>query len=458
MRSNREHIVRNPADCGAHGWRGVPLAWTLAAAAALLSPAGIAAQGTLDLTLDEAVSRALATHRSLDLARRQAEAADARLEAAKAALLPQASLSAGYAHLFTVPELAFAPPSDSGGGSPVEDAVFADLSVKQPLYTGGRLTGARDAAQARAFASGEDLSAARADLVLRVRLAYWDLARALDLQRVVEGDEALVRSHLADVERLLGEGLATAADRLKAEARLAEARYHGIASRRAVRSAALVLADLAGLAPGTELRPSTPLPPAGPPPPPAEELAAAALENRPDLRALRLREEAARAAVDIQRAARLPQVALSTRYIAVQTDQSVFPGGEEFNEVWELGLGASLDLWTGGAAAQRVREAEAEARRAGDALALASDAVALEVRQACLALEEARALVEAARTGVERSEEDLRVTRERFREGLVLNTEVLDSQVGLLEARLRLTAAMAGHAAALAALDRAVGR
>ena len=97
-------------------------------------------------------------------------------------------------------------------------------------------------------------------------------------------------------------------------------------------------------------------------------------------------------------------------------------------------------------------------REAEDALSLASDAVALEVRQALLSLDEARALIGVAATGVKQSEEDLRVTRERFLEGLVLNTEVLDAESALLEARLRYTMALTAHATALAALERAVGR
>lgn len=431
---------------------------TWLAITALLLASTASAQESRSLSLDEAVALALENHRSLHAAQMRSEAADARLAEAKAAAGPAAQITAGYAYLSTVPEFTL-PASGSVTLNPsINNSYQVLLSARQPLYTGGLITGMRDAAQAQAFAAREDLSGQRADLVLAVRRAYWSLARTAEERRVVEDDVEVVRAHLADVGNLLAEGMVTANDRLKVEARLSEALFRLIAADHAVRSSSMALADLAGLPLDTALKPSTSLPlPAGPPPP-VDILAAQAREGRPELRSLRLRLEAARASVGVAGAERLPQVSLGAHWLYGRPNNRIFPAEDRFNDTWDVGLAVSLDLWDGGAAAQRVKQAEARTREAEDALALASESVDLEVRQACLAVEQSREMIEVAATGMRLAGEDLRVTRERFLEGLVLNAEALDSEVELLQARLRHTLALTAHASALAALDRAVGR
>ncbi len=454
--------VRNPRNPKIR--RGEPAARprTVSAITFLLLAAALTAQDVRPITLDEAVALTVENHRALDAAQARVEAAEAVLAESRAASGPSAGISGGYAYLSAVDEFSIpAPPPATGTlvlNPSIDHSYQIALSARQPLYTGGRLTSTRDAAQARAYAAREEWASQRADLVLAASRAYWGLSRALEERRVVDDDLALVRAHLADVERFLAEGMATVADRLKVEARLSAVLFRRVASDHAVQTASMALADLAGLPLDAVLEPSTPLPVPAAPPLPARDLAAGALEDRPELRALRLRAEAASAAVGIARAERLPQVALSARYLYGRPNPRIFPSEDRFEDTWDIGLGLSFDLWDGGAAARRMDQAAARVREAEAALALASDAVALEVRGALLALDEALALIGVAETGMRQAEEDLRVTRERFREGLALNTEVLDSEMALLEARLRHTQALAAHAIALAQLDRAVGR
>ena len=56
-----------------------------------------------------------------------------------------------------------------------------------------------------------------------------------------------------------------------------------------------------------------------------------------------------------------------------------------------------------------------------------------------------------------RSEENLRVTRERFKQGVALNTDVLDADVALLRARMNRTQAAIDLVLAQARLEKALG-
>jgi outer membrane protein TolC len=84
--------------------------------------------------------------------------------------------------------------------------------------------------------------------------------------------------------------------------------------------------------------------------------------------------------------------------------------------------------------------------------------LALEVRQRTLEIDSGRAAVAAADDAVRAAAEARRVVTERYRVGVVTQTDVLDADVALLQAELDRTRAIAGVRFAEARLARALGR
>jgi outer membrane protein TolC len=63
-----------------------------------------------------------------------------------------------------------------------------------------------------------------------------------------------------------------------------------------------------------------------------------------------------------------------------------------------------------------------------------------------------------AESGLEAARENRRVCRDRYREGLIPSSELLDAEVALLRAGLDRTLSIAGSRVAAARLARAAGR
>ena len=84
-------------------------------------------------------------------------------------------------------------------------------------------------------------------------------------------------------------------------------------------------------------------------------------------------------------------------------------------------------------------------------------AVSLEVQQARTALREAESRLEASAKSVELAEESVKITRERFGNGLALATQLIDTETALTASRVRRTGAENDRRAAIAALRRALG-
>jgi outer membrane protein TolC len=81
-----------------------------------------------------------------------------------------------------------------------------------------------------------------------------------------------------------------------------------------------------------------------------------------------------------------------------------------------------------------------------------------EVKQRQLDVSAARESIRAASDGVASAAEARRVVAERFKAGLVTNTDVLDAQQALLLAEFDRTRALASARLAEARLDRSLGR
>lgn len=115
-------------------------------------------------------------------------------------------------------------------------------------------------------------------------------------------------------------------------------------------------------------------------------------------------------------------------------------------------------FWDGGRTKAEMAEVSAGQRALEQRLADFDRALDFEVRQRRLDLESARAAIGAASDGVRAAAEAVRVVTDRFKAGLVTNTEVLEAQVALVEAELTRTRTLAAVQVARARLERVVGR
>ncbi|MGZ4887439.1 MAG: TolC family protein, partial [Candidatus Aminicenantales bacterium] len=100
---------------------------------------------------------------------------------------------------------------------------------------------------------------------------------------------------------------------------------------------------------------------------------------------------------------------------------------------------------------------EAQLAQARDSRKLLSDQAVLEVTQSRLAMGQARQKTGVAGQAVAQAEENLRITLERFKQGVALNTDVLDAEAALLQAKITRTQAAIDLALAQASLQKALG-
>jgi outer membrane protein TolC len=136
----------------------------------------------------------------------------------------------------------------------------------------------------------------------------------------------------------------------------------------------------------------------------------------------------------------------------------IIPPEEVWKDTWDIGVNLSWNVFDGGRRSAAEARAIAEAEAARQQLREIDRAIRLEVTQRVLELRTAERRLRVSERAVESARENTRVASDRYREGLIPSSELLDAEVDLERAEVSRTEALAALRLAAAGLDRAVGR
>jgi outer membrane protein TolC len=376
-------------------------------------------------TLDEAWAAALANDGRLAAAQARERAADAALAAARAEHYPSVSVSTATSRWRDTPAFDF-----SAAGLPGTLPLFsgdsvnlANAQVSLPLYSGGAIGANVDAATAVLNSQGRATESLRQDLKLAVAEAYVGVLSAQSALEVARANTASLAAHAREVEDMRRAGQVPANDYLAAAVSLADATQRELQAANALEIATGVYNRRVGrpldtrvaLAPLDEplgALGATTLP----------ELVGAAQEARAELAGLTAAAEALAARAAATRAARRPQLAVNGGYAYLEND---FLNREDY---WFVMLGVKWNLFDSGQTRHAIASFERQSEAARAERTDLAVAIELDVRRAWTELTTARSRVDVTATAVQQAEENLRVARDRYRNGEGTNTEVLDAE------------------------------
>lgn len=467
--------------------------WMMGAALALAAPGGAWGQAdTVELSLPEAVSRALGESQEVRLARAQVEIAEARVRETRAGALPQVNASLAYTRTFAsafegsggfeLPDsLRFDPDTTAslaerirylerraplaglaGIGQLFSDLPFAQENVyaaqltgSQLLYSGGRTGAALRISRDFREAARLMLTEEEAEIELRVRTAYYRALLARELEEIALAALEQAEAFLAQERLRLSAGRASELEVLRAEVSRDNLRPQVVEAQNLAQLALLDLKRLVDLPLGAPVRLTTPLeaPEAAPGPALAAEATAGRAAVAAAERQVAMREEGIR----IARGAFLPSVNLQMNY-----GRQLFPTGAlrfdgDWRTDWTATVAVQVPIFSGGQRLAELQTARIEAERARLQLAQLREGVQLEFEQAAGERERARAAIAARRTTVAAAERVHELTELRYRQGLSTQLEVSQARLELLQARTNLARAEADFLIADAALNRAAG-
>ncbi|HTX18973.1 MAG TPA: TolC family protein [Bacteroidota bacterium] len=412
------------------------------------------------LTIEESIAIGLENSRALHSSEMSREYADAKAQEASAGLYPSLKAQAGYQRLSDIPpqKISIPLPGNPSVSFPIIlNNYTAKATLQQPLFTGWKIQSAVDAAHDNAEASKEDYAKEKAELIYNIKSAYWGLYRAEEFKRVSDENVSQISSHLADIQSMFDQGMATTNDVLKIKVQLSGAKLMQSEAANDVQIATIGFNSTIGIPLSTTIRIGSKLTSTTKEFPAVDQLLASAFSERHDMQGMEWRLKAAESGVTGAKSGWSPQLFLTGDYLYARPNQRYFPALDAFKDSWDVGISLQFDLWNNLTTVYQTTEARAQYEQTKDQIAILKDGVTLEVTQSYLSFKQAKENIQLSRLGVDQATENLRLTHEKFKAGLTTNSEMLDAEVALLQAKLQLTQTLVDYELAQAKLEKAIG-
>jgi len=415
----------------------------------------------VNLSIEQAVNDALSHSSKLagavaDWHGSQFSALEAQLQ-----MIPSVSLSGSYTRLSDLPGSSFALGSYTVTlpASPSNAFAFG-VNLQYPVFAGFRLREAARIAQLQSLGKQIGIDMVKRALTFEVRRAYWESVRASQNVLTMKKNLNLVQVIMKEVGDQVNQGLATQSDLLGAQERYNQAQImlsdavsqrnraflalasllgqDAVGASLAKSGAAGFLSDLSSAYTLTTDPASTQFPALSGTLDPAR-LVSNALSNRPEALTAEVGLETAQHAAGAARGGLFPTVAITGDYTYANPNQRVFPANGEFTGTWDVGVHLSFDVGKLPATLAGVNSAEAGISRAQSLRADVLSQVTLDVRNTLLSYEQARQDLSMTRSMVKQADEDLRVTQQKYDNGLAKHSDVLQSELAVLRANFGVT-------------------
>lgn len=369
-------------------------------------------------------------------AKAQFDAALAKAEQSKAALLPTVGLT-GSANQTNNDIQA---PSASAKNY-TYTAQALTLAASQPLYRPANKATYDQGQRQQALANAQ-LQAAEQDLMVRVSQAYFDVLTASDNLTLVQTQKTAVAEQLASAKRNFEVGTATITDTREAQARFDLVLAQEIAAENDLRVKRLALNQLVGAADAQPkpIETSNALPEPGE----VDTWTRAAQDKHPTLEQLRVALDVAKLETSKAEAGHKPTLDLTGSYTANATQNgssSVSAAIETRANVATVGLSLTIPLYAGNSVTNRVRETVALEEKARTDLEAAQRSITQGTRTAFFGVQSGLAQIKALEAAEASSQSALDANKLGYQVGVRINIDVLNAQSQLFDTKTKLAKA-----------------
>lgn len=425
-----------------------------AAMTMLLSQSAFAGE-TVELNLEDAMERAFKTNPAITIAGYERDSARASYNAARSSRW--ISISGNHVtkrsdnddNIKRIDPATGLPTGELYKG--IGNAHSNTLTATLPIYNGGKISGTIKKAKAGYLYSEQGVQLAYNEMRNTVTNGYFDMLQADNMQKLGRESVDRLADHLKNVEAQYEVGVVAKVDVLRSQVELANAKQSLIKAENAYQIAEANLNKIVGLPMDTQLKLDNLLIYT-----PYENDMQYCLDyaamHRPELEQAKQNVEAAKGALRVAISGHMPQVAASA---SQNWSDSNWPGDE--NGKWAVGVTVNMNIFDSGVTTSKIHGAEADLAKAHETYRDTVDAVNLDVRSSYLNLREAEKRIDTTKLAVSQAEEDYRIAQLRYMNGVGTNTDVLDAQVALTDAKTNYLQAMYDYNTCKTNLETAIG-
>lgn len=411
------------------------MALALASVMFMMPSAALAA----DVSLQDAINRALSQNTDLKISQKGEDSAKYALDQAKGNNGVSVSATDSLS-------------TSKNNGSSRRDSNSLGVSASLPLYNGGRNKANIKKAKLGVQAADLKTERAREDLKLSVIKAYYDTLEAKKTVAVRQETVDKYKEHYNNVNQLYSAGAKARIDVIRSSVELSNAQQNltkaensyevNLATLRNYmnldRAEPLVLtSDFSYDVFGIDM----------------DDCIDYAYKNRKDLLMDQYKLEQQEQAVKVAKADNYP-----TLKVNMGIDQSnVFNPANSSSHGTSAGLGMSWNIFDSGVTKAQIKAAQTDYDTARLNLLKDKEQIDLSIRQAYYSMREAEKRFNSTKDAVNQAEQDYYIAREKYRAGEGLMLDIIDAQEALSTARLNQISAQYDYARYKATVENAMG-
>ena len=325
------------------------------------------------------------------------------------------------------------------------------LTASLPIFTGGKLKGTIKQAKANYQYNEVGVQRTYNEMRSTVTDGYFNMLQADNIQKLSAESVTRLEDHLKNVQAQYDVGVVAKVDVLRSQVELANAKQTLIQAENSYQVAEANMNKIVGLPMDTTLKLDNLLV-YNAYDKNMDDCLAYAAEHRPELMQAKYGVDAAKGALLVARSGHMPQIAATASQAWSDTN---WPGDE--NGKWAVGVGVEMNVFDTGVTLSKIHGAEADLKKAEETYRDTVNAVNLDVRSNYLGLREAEKRISTTKLAVEQADEDYRIAQLRYMSGVGTNTDVLDAQVALTQAKTNYTQALYDYNTSKTALETSIG-
>ena len=394
------------------------------------------AQSKKMLTLDEAVSLGIQNSKNLKIDQAKIEQATANYLEAKNNRLPSlkvsgSALALGNANV----DLKILKPAENGGEAApkANSAFYGNVSASLPLFAGGRIKYGIQSAEFLVEASKLSTENDKLAIAYNVSQAYNNLFKAIQQIKVLEDNLAASQKRDEAFQRLETNGIIARNDKLKANLQTSDIELMLLDANNNFNIANINMDLLLGLPDETEIEIDPHYLSELTENQPVAYYLNQAISQRKDIQALDYQRRAAEISTKAAKAENLPTIALTGGYVAAEIPKIL-----TVTNAANIGVGIQYNidnLWKKNSSLLRSTATEEQLSATNELL---NDQIKLEVNRDYLNSEFSKKKITVYEKVAAQANENYRVTKNKFDNGLATITELLDADTAQISANVKL--------------------
>lgn len=430
--------------------------WTALVLGGLLSFSAATAAASaevVDLTLEESIRLALDNNRTIKMAESDVEAAVWARHEARRNGGPTLSWQ-GAATTLGGQSVAEARRAEPLTGIKYDRNFYNSLTLRFPLYTGGRLENSIEAAEYGLDAADLMLEATRQAIKARATAAYYKILQCRNMIQVNQEAVDTLAAHLKNVNAQYRVGMVAKSDVLRSQVELANQQQALVNVQNSYDIAIATFNNIIGLPTDTVVNASDELTYTK-----YEmelsECTGYALEHRPDGIAAHRALQAVEAQMKAAKAGYRPQVAAQAE--RVFAGDKAFGTNHSSSDAMRVGIVASWNVFDNNVTEAQVQQKKEAVYKAEQTFLALQEQIQLDVQTAYLNLLAAEKNIQTTKVAVDKAQEDYKIAQVRYSAGVGTNLDVMDAEESLIRAQTIYITALYNYNTSKAALDQAMG-